>query len=85
MGNVGKSVLEGQTREARQKARKGLGSLRSLTVSDRTRARYDNATAKFLDDNELSLPRKRGREQLGGLLAECVEHLWTESWSSPSL
>ena len=78
MGKVGKRVLEGQTCEERQKARQKLGSLRSLTVSDKTRARYDAATAKFfgwLEDNDLTLPRKR--EQLDGLVAEFLEHLWS--------
>ena len=79
MGKIGKRVLEGQTREDRQKVRKSLGSLRSLTVSDKTRNRYDAATGKFfswLDENELVLPRKR--EHLDGLLAEYVEHLWSD-------
>ena len=79
MGKIGKRVLEGQTRKDRQKVRKGLGTLRSLTVSEKTRNRYDTATAKFfawLDDNELALPRKR--EHLDGLLAEYVEHLWSD-------
>lgn len=70
--------MEGQTKEDRQTARKQLGTLRSLTVSDKTRARYDNATEKFytwLHANYLQLPRKR--EQLDGLLAEYVEHLWS--------
>ena len=40
-------MLEGQTCEARQKARQKLGSLRPLTVSEKTRARYDTATSKF--------------------------------------
>ena len=79
MGKIGKRVLEGQTREDRQKVRKQLGSLRSLTVSEKTRSRYDVASSKFfgwLDENELTLPRKR--EQLDGLLAEYIEHLWTD-------
>ena len=79
MGKVGKRVLEGQTCEDRQKARQKLGSLKSLTVSEKTRARYDNATSKFaqwLDENDLTLPRKR--DQLDGLLAEYVEYLWSQ-------
>ena len=81
MGKVGKRVLEGQTCEDRQKARQKLGSLKSLTVSEKTRARYDNATSKFaqwLKDNDLTLPRKR--DQLDGLLAEFIEYLWSEGF-----
>lgn len=74
MGKVGKRVLEGHPREDRQKARKQLGSLRSSTFTEKLRARYDNAMTQFY--NDLSLPRKR--EQLDGLLAEYVEHLWSQ-------
>lgn len=81
MGKIGRRVLEGQTCEDRQKARQKLGSLRSLTVSDKTRARYDTATSKlfvWLDENDLTLPQKR--EQLDGLVAEFVERLWFDGF-----
>ena len=79
MGKVGKRLLEGQTKQQRQSQRKELGTLRSLTVSSKTSVRYASARTKFyefLRENSLEIPRRR--EQYDGLLAEYIEHLWSE-------
>ena len=72
-----KKHLEGRSKQQRQKTRKQLGTLKSLTIQPRTRARYDRAKARFyqfLDDNSLVLPRERS--QLDYLLCDYLEHLW---------
>ena len=79
MGKVGKRLLEGQTKQQRQSQRKELGTLRSLTVSSKTSVRYASARTKFyefLRENSLEIPRRR--ELFDGLLAEYIEHLWSE-------
>ena len=79
MGKIGRTFLEGHSKQARQVQRKQLGSLKSLTVSPKTNQRYTAARQKFyefLDANHLSLPRKR--EHLDGLLSEYIEFLWSE-------
>ena len=56
-----------------------IGTLRWLTVSPKTSQRYSEARHKFysfLRTNSLEIPRKR--EQLDTLLAEYIEHLWSE-------
>lgn len=78
MGKVKGRLLEAPSKEQRQADRQKLGSLKSLTVSSKTRVRYERAREKFygfLHENELQLPRKR--EQLDGLLSEYIEHLWS--------
>lgn len=78
MGKVKGRLLEAPSKEQRQKDRQKLGSLKSLTVSSKTRVRYEKAREKFyafLRENDLKLPRKR--ELLDGLLAEYIEHLWS--------
>ena len=77
MGKVKKHV-EGRTKDDRAKTRKDLGSLKSLTVQPKTRARYDNARQlfyKFLRKEGLEIPRTR--EALDGLVGEYLEHLWS--------
>jgi len=70
--------LEGRSKQERQKVRKQMGTLRSLTIQPRTRARYDKAKDKFysfLRANDLQLPREYS--QLDGLLCDYLEHLWS--------
>ena len=77
MGKV-KKHLEGRTIEERQKVRKRLGSLKSLTVQPATRARYENARKafyKFLFDNNLTIPTST--LVLDTLLGEYLEFLWS--------
>ena len=79
MGKVGKRVLEGQTKQQRQAQRRELGTLRSLTVSNKTSTRYIAARTKFynfLRENSLEIPSRR--EHFDSLLAEYIEHLWAE-------
>ena len=75
MGKV-KKHLEGRTKQERCKIRKDMGSLKSLTVQPKTRARYDQARDKFysfLKLNSLLLPRQRS--EMDNLLTEYLEHL----------
>jgi integrase len=77
MGKVAKKHVEGRTKEARIAVRKKLGSLQSLTVQSRTKKRYEAARRSFysfLQDNHLSLPRRR--QDLDPLVSEFIEHLW---------
>ena len=74
-----KKHLEGRTQQQRQAVRKQMGTLKSLTIQPRTRARYDKAKQRFyafLDDNGLDLPAKR--TQLDGLLCDYLEELWAK-------
>eukprot|EP00435_Cladocopium_sp_Y103_P008139 s339_g2.t1 len=73
----GQKRLEGRTQKDRQRIRKQMGSLKSLTIQPRTRARYDKAKAKFyafLTQNSLELPHQRAF--MDGLLCDYLEHLW---------
>ena len=77
MGKVKKVHVEGRTTEARQKVRKELGSLRTLTVQPKTRERYDKALEKFwsfLREERLILPKRA--QELDGLVGDYVEKLW---------
>lgn len=70
--------LEGRTKEERQRLRKSLGSLRSLTVQPATKKRYNLAIDKFLsflNQEGLQLPKERHR--LDALTSEYMEHLWS--------
>ena len=72
-----KVVLENKDPKVRAQQRRLLGTLRQLTVQPATRQRYDKALSaflKFLHDNQLVLPRQR--DQIDGLAAEYLEHLW---------
>ena len=72
-----KQHVEGRAKQERAKVRKSIGSLKQLTVQPKTRARYDAARAKFykfLKSNQLTLPKRR--DELDGILAEYIEHLW---------
>ena len=74
----GQKRLEGRSQKDRQKIRKQMGSLKSLTLQPRTRARYDKAKKKFYDflaDNSIELPHQKSA--LDGLLCDYLEHLWS--------
>ena len=73
----GQKRLEGRTQQQRVQVRKQMGTLKSLTIQPRTRARYDKAKDrfyKFLEKNQLELPRKLSL--FDPLLCEYLEHLW---------
>ena len=77
-GKMPKRHLEGKTKEQRIKARRELGSLKSLTVQPTTRARYDKALQrffKFLEDENLTLPKQKA--QMDPLISDYVEFLWS--------
>lgn len=73
----GQKRLEGRTKQQRQKIRKQMGPLKTLTLQPRTRARYDKAKEKFYDYlrfNSLELPAQKAL--LDGLLCDYLEYLW---------
>ena len=77
MGKV-KPHVEGRSKESRAKVRKSLGTLKSLTVQPKTRARYEKARKGFYDflhKENLEIPANR--DALDGLLAEYLETLWS--------
>ena len=79
MGKKGAKVVEARTKEERKKVRKKLGTLKSLTVQPRTKARYEDALQKFFDflaREGLSLPKKKGA--LDDLVGDYLEYLWSE-------
>ena len=56
-----------------------MGSLKSLTVQEKTRSRYKselNNFFKFLNHEGLSLPTRR--EAMDDLVADYLEHLWSQ-------
>ena len=72
-------IPEARTKEERKKVRKQLGTLKSLTVMPRTKARYQVALDKFfgfLQREGLSLPKRR--QDLDNLVGDYLEHLWSE-------
>ena len=72
-----KAFLEARTKEQRIEQRKGLGSLRSLTVQPKTKKRYDAALQKFfafLKFENLTLPKMKSR--MDDLISDYLEHLW---------
>ena len=77
MGKV-KQHVEGRDKDSRAKVRKDLGTLKSLTVQPKTRARYEKARKSFYDFlNREGLTLPSHREGLDGLLAEYLEFLWS--------
>ena len=73
----GQKHLEGRSQQERQKVRKQMGTLRSLTIQPRTRVRYDRAKAKFYDflnQNSLDLPTNK--HLLDPILCDYLEFLW---------
>lgn len=79
MAKVKRPLLEGGSREERKKQRAELGSLQSLTVQPRTRARYDKALEgfwAFLREERRTIPYKHS--ELDVLVQHYIEHLWSE-------
>ena len=77
MGKKKNKVVEGRTRKERIAVRKNLGSLKSLTVQPKTKARYQAALDNFftyLRGEGLTLPKKR--DHMDSLVSDYVEHLW---------
>ena len=72
-------VREDRDKEGRKKIRKDLGTLKSLTVQPRTRARYAKGLDLFFDYLKkagVALPKKR--EKMDDLCADYLEYLWAE-------
>ena len=70
--------VEVKTKQQRAQDRQALGSLRSLTVSSKTRHRYDQSLTtfkSFLNYNNVRLPTKT--HLMDPLLCEYLEHLWS--------
>ena len=62
-----------------KKVRKQMGSLKSLTVQPRTKARYNKGLDQFfnyLRHEGIVLPKKR--DHLDDVCADYIEHLWSE-------
>ena len=67
------------SKQERQKERKALGSLKSLAVQPKTKARYQESLSHFFDflkREGLQLPTKR--EQMDDLVSDYLEFLWSE-------
>eukprot|EP00435_Cladocopium_sp_Y103_P059268 s678_g21.t1 len=76
MGKAQKK-LEGRTQQDRRRIRSQMGTLKSLTIQPRTRARYEKAKKRFyqyLDANSLELPTRLSL--MDGLLCDYLEELW---------
>ena len=72
-----KRILEGGTERERAKMRRGLGTLKQLTVQPSTRRRYDLAVdgfLAFLKSEHLVLPHEK--RKLDPLVCDYLEHLW---------
>ena len=72
-------TLAGTSKEERKRVRKTLGSLKTLTVQPRTRARYSQGLDlffKYVREAKLTLPKKR--DKLDDLCADYLEYLWSE-------
>ena len=79
MAKKGMKIAEGQSKASRKAERKKLGSLKSLTVLPKTRQKYQKGLEDFfafLRYEGLRLPRKR--DHMDDLVADYLEHLWSE-------
>ena len=79
MGKKGVVIKLGRSKEERKKVRKSLGTLKSLTVQPRTKARYTESLQLFfsyLERENLVLPKKR--DKLDDLCSDYIEYLWSE-------
>ena len=77
MAKSAKKIVEGRSKQQRQKVRKSLGKLKDLTVQPRTRQRYAQSLHLFLDwltREGLSLPTKAS--QMDHLVSDYLEFLW---------
>ena len=72
-----KRILEAATPEERGRVRRGLGTLRELTVQPSTRKRYDKALQEFfnfLKHEGLDLPTSRAK--MDPIVCDYLEELW---------
>ena len=72
-----KRILEAATPEERGKIRRGMGTLRQLTVQPSTRKRYDKALQEFftfLRHEGLDLPTNK--QKVDPLVCDYLEELW---------
>jgi hypothetical protein len=79
MAKKASQVKQGHTKEGRKKLREKLGSLKSLTVQPKTRARYASGLQQFFDYLKLEgieLPTKR--DHMDPLVGDYLEHLWAD-------
>ena len=77
MAKSTKKIVEGRSKQQRQKVRKSLGKLKDLTVQPRTRHRYDHALRQFLDwltREGLRLPTQAS--QMDNVVSDYLEFLW---------
>lgn len=74
-----KSSSANCSKQSRKEQRKSLGTLRSLTVQPKTKARYQESLSQFfafLRTEGLQLPTKR--ERMDDLVSDYLEFLWAE-------
>ena len=79
MGKTVTTLSGACSKEGRQKIRKNLGTLKSLTVQETTKARYNKGLQNFFDflkQEELELPRKR--DDMDPLVSDYLEYLWAQ-------
>jgi hypothetical protein len=78
MGKVGK-VQGACSKEERKKIRKKLGTLKSLTVQPKTKARYKMGLQgffEFLTSEGLELPRKV--DDMDPIVSDYLEYMWSQ-------
>ena len=67
------------SKESRKEIRKKMGTLKQLTVQDKTRSRYKDSLKSFftyLKEEQLTLPTKR--DEMDPLVSDYLEYLWTQ-------
>ena len=82
MGKKKAKIVEGRTQKERVEVRKKLGTLKSLTVQPKTKARYKLALDGFfayLSREGLSLPKKR--DHMDPMVSDYLEELWANGSS----
>ena len=79
MGKKVASTMGACSKESRKKLRKTLGTLKQLTVQDKTRSRYKASLATFftyLKEEHLTLPTKR--DAMDQVVSDYLEYLWAQ-------
>ena len=74
MVKKGLKIIKNQTKEDRREQRKKLGSVKSLTVQPKTRARYAEGMDRFwnyLAKERIELPHRR--EAMDGIVSDYLE------------
>ena len=67
------------SKESRKKIRKTLGTLKQLTVQEKTRTRYKSSLSTFfayLKEEHITLPTRR--DEMDQLVSDYLEYLWAE-------